>query len=160
MHDRREFVRLALGSLVGAVAMPRELFAQDQPTNTRRRITVYKDPDCGCCKKWVDLVKATGWIVDVKDTDPAKLDEMKDKIRVPKSLRSCHTAVVGRFVFEGHVPVDLVKAFMERPRGMAGLAVAGMPIGSPGMEVPGQRAERYQVMGYYGDGRTFVYATR
>ena len=161
MRDRREFVRVALGVLAGTVALPREIWAGQQPTNTRRRITVYKDPDCGCCKKWVELAKGTGWIVDVKDVpDPAKLDAVKDKARVPKSMRSCHTALVGRYVFEGHVPIDLLKGFMDRPRPIAGLAVPGMPVGSPGMEVPGQPAERYQVMGYYGDGRTFVYATR
>jgi hypothetical protein len=159
MHDRREFVRVALGVVAGALALPRDLLAMgQQPTNARRRMTIYKSPSCDCCKKWVEHVRSTGWIIDVKDVDD--VEPIKDKARVPRQLRSCHTAIVGRFVFEGHVPVDLIKAFMERPRGVAGLAVPGMPVGSPGMEVPGRPADRYQVMGYYGDGRTFVYATR
>ncbi|MGQ0643254.1 MAG: DUF411 domain-containing protein [Gemmatimonadaceae bacterium] len=155
MHDRREFVRAALVALVGAAALPRELLAASQ---SRRRITIYKSPSCDCCRKWVELVKPTGWIIDVKDVDD--VDKIKDQARVPKSLRSCHTAVVGRWVFEGHVPIDLMQAFLDRPRGVAGLAVPGMPVGSPGMEVPGRPADRFQVVGYYGDGRTFIYATR
>ena len=158
MNDRREFVRVALGALAGAVLAPRELWASavsQQPTS-RRRITIYKSPDCDCCRKWVALLKPTGWIIDVKDVDD--MDKIKDQARVPKALRSCHTAIVGRYIFEGHVPIDLVKTFMERPR-FAGLAVPGMPVGSPGMEVPGRPADRYQVIGFYADGRTFVYAT-
>ncbi len=159
MHDRREFMRVALSAVVGAVLLPRELLGSvQQPTNTTRRITVYKQPTCECCKKWVELVREIGWIVDVKDVED--VDRIKNRMRVPKGIRSCHTAIVGRYTFEGHVPIDLVKTFMERPRNFVGLAVPGMPVGSEGMEVPGQRAERYQVLGFYRDGRTFVFASR
>jgi len=157
MQHRRDFVRVAFGALVGALTPGALWAAVQQPNNSRRRITVYKSPDCECCKKWVELVRPLGWIVDVKNEED--MDKVKNRARVPRALRSCHTAVVGRYVFEGHVPIDLVKTFMERPR-FAGLAVPGMPIGSPGMEVPGQPADRYQVIGFYPDGRTFVYATR
>ena len=159
MYDRREFLKSGIAIALGGAAIPRDVWAGAQPPkNTKRRITIYKTRECECCKKWVELVRQTGWIIDVQDVDD--IDTIKDKARVPKALRSCHTAIVGRFVFEGHVPVDLIKSFMERPRGVAGLAVPGMPTGSPGMEVPGVRAERYQILGYYGDGRTFVYASR
>lgn len=159
MSDRREFLRLGFGIALGAVALPREVLAQVQPArNPKRRITVHKSPTCDCCAKWVEHVKATGWIIDVKDTDD--MDKLKDDARVPRSVRSCHTAIVGRNVFEGHVPIDLMQAFMEKPRGIFGLAVPGMPIGTPGMEVPGRAADRYQVLGFYADGRTFVYASR
>jgi hypothetical protein len=169
MPDRREFVRAALGALVGAAAIPRDLWADGADgadgaggagaQQSRRRITVYKTASCDCCKKWVDLVKAgTDWIVDVKDVED--IDKIKNQFRVPRGLRSCHTAVVGRFTFEGHVPVDLMKYFLERPRGVAGLAVPGMPVGSPGMEVPGRAPDHYQVIGFYRDGRTFVFANR
>lgn len=155
MPDRRDFLKLALGTALGA-ALPQ--WAQGQPRVTRR-ITVYKSPTCDCCRKWIEHVdKATDWAVEVKDMDD--VTPMKDKLRVPESMRSCHTAVIGRFVFEGHVPVDLMKAMIERPRGLVGLAVPGMPTGTPGMEVPGRHADRYNVMGFYRDGRTFVYASR
>jgi hypothetical protein len=162
MQHRREFMRAAVGTVLGAVLLPRHAWAEGEGSEAlssqNRRLTVYKSPDCGCCKKWVELARETGWIIDVKDVDD--VDKIKDQVRVPKNLRSCHTAIVGRFVFEGHVPVDLIKMFMERPRGLAGLAVPGMPVGSPGMEVPGRHADRYDVIGYYGDGRSFVYASR
>jgi hypothetical protein len=162
MRDRRDFVRAAVSAILGATILPRNAWALDgleqQPKNPRRRITVYKDPECGCCKKWVELANATGWIVDVKDVDD--INKIKTQLRVPKGLWSCHTAVVGRNVFEGHVPIDLMKTFMDRPRGVVGLAVPGMPVGSPGMEVPGRAADRYDVLGYFADGRTFVYASR
>jgi hypothetical protein len=160
MQDRRNFLRVAIGGLLGIVALPRDMLGRGsvQPTNTRRRMTIYKSPNCECCKKWVEHVRQIGWIIDVKDVDD--VDKIKDKVRVPKALRSCHTAIVGRNIFEGHVPADLIEAFMGRPRGVAGLAVPGMPVGTPGMEVPGQPAERYTVFGFYPNGRTFVYASR
>ena len=158
MHDRREFLRLGLGAALGVIALPASAWAITQPPkNLRRRITVYKSPDCECCKKWVEHVKQTGWIIDIKDVE--NMDKVKNDARVPVKVRSCHTAVVGRFVFEGHVPADLMLAFMKSPRGVAGLAVPGMPVGTPRMEVPGRPADHYQVLGFYRDGRTFVYAS-
>ncbi|MGH7713022.1 MAG: DUF411 domain-containing protein [Gemmatimonadaceae bacterium] len=162
MQDRRNFLRVAIGGLLGIVALPRDMWGGErgssQPTNTRRRMTIYKSPTCECCKKWVEHVRQLGWIIDVKDVED--VDKIKDRVRVPKSVRSCHTAIVGRTIFEGHVPADLIETFMGRSRGVAGLAVPGMPIGTPGMEVPGQPAERYQILGFYPNGRTFVYASR
>lgn len=159
MYDRREFLRIGIGTALGVSALPRDVWSQGtQPKNMTRRMTVYKTPTCGCCQKWVEHIKQTGWIIDVKDLDD--LTKIKDGAGIPESLRSCHTSIVGRYAFEGHVPADLIIEFMERPRGVHGLAVPGMPTGAPGMEVPGRHADRYQVMGYYRNGRTFVYASR
>lgn len=160
MYDRREFLRFGIATAFGAVALPRDVWASAQPPkNTKRRITIYKSPDCDCCKKWVEHVRVTtGWIIDAQNVDD--VDKIKDKARVPKALRSCHTAIVGRFVFEGHVPAELMLTFMERPRGVAGLAVPGMPTGSPGMEIPGVPAEHYRILGFYNNGQSFVYASR
>lgn len=158
MHDRREFLRLGLGAALGVIALPASAWALTQPPkNTRRRITVYKSPDCECCKRWVEHIKQTGWMIDIKDVE--NMTKVKKDARIPEKLWSCHTAVVGRFVFEGHVRADLMLAFMDKPRGVAGLAVPGMPTGTPGMEVPGRAPEHYQVLGWYRDGRTFVYAS-
>lgn len=159
MYDRREFLRFGIAIAFGGAAIPRDVWASAQPPkNTKRRISIYKTPECDCCRKWVEHAKQTGWIIDVHDVDD--IDKIKDKMRVPKHLRTCHTAIVGRYVFEGHVPADLMLAFMDKPRGVAGLAVPGMPRGSPGMEVPGVQPEHYQIVGFYGNGKTFVYASR
>ncbi|HJU73176.1 MAG TPA: DUF411 domain-containing protein [Gemmatimonadaceae bacterium] len=160
MPDRRTFLSHALTAALG-VLLPRALWGQDpQPKNTaRRRITVYKSPTCDCCRKWIEHVdKETDWVIDVKEMDD--VTPMKDQLKIPKDMRSCHTAVVARTVFEGHVPADLMKLLLDRPRGVYGLAVPGMPVGTPGMEIPGQRADRYNVVGFYRDGRTFIFASR
>ncbi len=93
--------------------------------------------------------------VDVDDLAP-----VKGKHGVPSALRSCHTALVEGYVIEGHVPADLIDRLLrERPK-VAGLAVAGMPAGAPGMETPGRPAERYQVMAFDRAGKSTVFATR
>jgi hypothetical protein len=122
-----------------------------------RPIVIYKDPDCGCCKAWVTHLRANGLAVEARDrTD---MDALKDSLGVPSALRSCHTAVAGRYVIEGHVPAADVKRLLARsPTNVAGLAVPGMPGGSPGMEVPGRPAERYDVIAYAADGSTRVFA--
>lgn len=85
---------------------------------------------------------------------------MKRRLGVPRSLQSCHTAVVDGYVVEGHVPADVIDRLLRERPAVVGLAVPGMPVGSPGMEVPGQAAERYQVMAFDRSGRTTVYAQR
>lgn len=117
--------------------------------------TVYKSPTCGCCKGWVAHMKRNGYTVkayDVKDLTP-----LKTRHGVPSRLTSCHTALVGGYVIEGHVPArDIQRLLRERPE-IKGLAVPGMPMGSPGMEGP--RKDRYQVFSFEKDGNTAVYAS-
>jgi hypothetical protein len=121
-------------------------------------VVVYKSPTCGCCTEWVTHVRRHGF--RVKPEDVADLQAVKERHRVPGDLQSCHTALVGGYVIEGHVPADLMERLLrERPK-VAGLAVPGMPVGSPGMEVPGARAERYRVLAFTRDGKTEVFATR
>ena len=120
------------------------------------RITVYKDPSCGCCTKWVAHLRASGLQPDVHDR--SDMDVLKDSLGVPATLRSCHTAVVGRYVIEGHVPAsDMQRLVAAAPKGIIGLAVPGMPAGSPGMEVPG-RTDRYDVIAFASDGTTKLFA--
>ena len=96
----------------------------------------------------------------MKTEDVEDLAPIKRKLGVPRALESCHTAVVEGYVIEGHVPADLIDRLLaERPK-VAGLAVPGMPVGAPGMEAPGQPAERYQVLAFDQKGRTTVFATR
>jgi hypothetical protein len=96
----------------------------------------------------------------VKAEDANDLAPIKQKLGVPRALQSCHTAVVEGYVIEGHVPADLVDRLLRERPSIAGLAVPGMPIGSPGMEVPGRPSERYTVLAFDRSGRTTPYATR
>ena len=116
-------------------------------------VTVYKDPNCGCCGAWVDYMKANGFSVtvhDVRDMTPHK-----QKLGVPERLASCHTAVIDGYTIEGHVPVsDIRRLLAERPKAR-GLAVPGMPQGSPGMETG--KLDPYDVLLFQTGGKTSVY---
>lgn len=119
-------------------------------------ITVYKSPTCGCCAKWVDHVKEHGFTVVTHDTND--LTRVKAMAGVPARLSSCHTAIVDGYVIEGHVPADLIQKLLEERPEVVGLAVPGMPMGSPGMEGPYKEA--YDVLLFRRDGTTDVYARR
>ena len=124
----------------------------------RSNVVVYKTPTCGCCKQWVSHLEDAGF--KVKTTDLDDLSGIKEQFGVPQNLRSCHTAVVDGYVIEGHVPADVItKMLTEKPE-IAGISVPGMPIGSPGMEVPGRPADRYKVMAFNKAGQAKVYAER
>lgn len=117
-------------------------------------MVVYKDPGCGCCEKWVGIMQTAGFEVAVRNT--SDMDPIKRRYGVPAALVSCHTAVTGGYVIEGHVPADLVlKLLKEKPK-LAGLTVPGMVTGSPGMEGPNPRT--YQVLSFDRSGRSTVYA--
>jgi hypothetical protein len=117
-------------------------------------ITVYKDPDCGCCKAWVDYLRKHGYRVDAKDT--RDVDTIKMNVGVPRSLMSCHTALVGGYIIEGHVPAeDIARLLAQKPK-IAGLAVPGMPGGSPGMD--NAPHVHYQVIAFTRAGKTSVFA--
>jgi hypothetical protein len=118
-------------------------------------ITVYKSPTCGCCGSWVDHVKAAGFAVEVHDVD--NLSDIKADAGVPANARSCHTAIVGGYAIEGHVPATTIQRLLKEKPAIAGVAVPGMPVGSPGMEVPGQPADKYDVVAFKADGSTSVY---
>ena len=110
-------VSLAAISLITAVG----LVAQGKPV-----VDVYKDPTCGCCAKWVDHLRTEGF--ETKTTNVADIDQVKAKNNVPRQARSCHTALVGGYVIEGHVPAaDIQRLLKQRPAGIIGLAVPGMP---------------------------------
>lgn len=110
----------------------------------RDTVTVYKSPTCGCCTAWVDHMRNAGYHVIAIDT--AAVDAIKRRHGVPEQLGSCHTAVVGGYVVEGHVPAaDIARLLSERPD-VKGIAVPGMPVGSPGME--GGTPERYDVISF------------
>ena len=161
MTARREFLRLAGavlgGALFGAVGM-RALHAQGAQQGAFPTMTVYKSAQCGCCSAWVDHVTAAGFTVRVVNTED--LNTVKREMGIPARLASCHTVVVGSFLIEGHVPAaDIKQLLAQRPR-VRGLAVPGMPVGSPGME-QGSPAnyDRYDVIAFSADGSTRVFAS-
>ena len=119
-------------------------------------IEVYKTSTCGCCRIWVEHLQSSGFTV--RTTDVEDLSGIKAKHGVPSRLQSCHTGVVDGYVVEGHVPAaDIQRMLKERPK-VAGLAVPGMPIGSPGMEVKGVTPQPFDVMAFQKDGKSSVYA--
>ena len=118
-------------------------------------ITVYKDPNCGCCKNWIQYLVKHGYKVDAKDTPD--LQSVKQTLGVPDKLASCHTAVVNGYLIEGHVSAEDIDRLLAQKPKIAGLAVPGMPASSPGMDGPRTRA--YQVMAFDKTGKTSVYST-
>jgi hypothetical protein len=113
-------------------------------------VTVTRDPDCGCCSGWADHLRKAGYPIRLQDTRDLKV--VKERLKVPSDLASCHTAEVGGYVIEGHVPVDAIKRLLRDTPTAIGLAVPGMPIGSPGME--GGIPETYEVVLFSAIGRS------
>ena len=119
-------------------------------------IVMYRDPGCGCCEKWATQVreKFGRKVRVVNDADRTALHK---RLRMPANLASCHTAIIDGIAFEGHVPIaDMKRVLAAKPKGVRGLAVAGMPLGSPGMEAPGYPSDRYNVIAF-GSGKTTVF---
>ncbi|QJU60600.1 DUF411 domain-containing protein [Sphingomonas sp. AP4-R1] len=111
-------------------------------------VVVHRDPGCGCCEKWAQAVQARLARKVVITDDPSRAGFQR-RAGVPPSLSSCHTAVVDGYVFERHVPVaDMKRLLATHPAGIKGLAVAGMPLGSEGMEVPGATPHPYEVIAF------------
>lgn len=117
-------------------------------------VAVFKTPSCGCCTKWAEHLRAAGFLVQVQEVPD--LQAVKRQYGVPQKLSSCHTALVGPYVVEGHVPVADIRRLLQEAPKIVGLAVPGMPIGSPGME--GGTPERYEVLAFDAEGRTRVFA--
>ncbi|RIA37364.1 hypothetical protein DFR49_3248 [Hephaestia caeni] len=111
-------------------------------------IVVHRDPGCGCCEEWAKQVKVQ-FKRDLRMVDDSNRARLKTRLGVPAALSSCHTAIIDGMAFEGHVPIaDMKRALATRPAGVKGLAVGGMPIGSPGMEVPGMKGQPYSVVAF------------
>jgi hypothetical protein len=127
---------------------------QDKPL-----VEVWKSPTCGCCKDWMAHLEANGFAVKANDSGNTV---MRQRLGMPMALGSCHTALVGGYAVEGHVPAaDIQRLLREKPPGVIGLAAPGMPVGSPGMDGPvyGGLRDRYHVLLVRKDGSTSVFAT-
>lgn len=165
--ERREFLGSVTAVAAGVVLAPR--IARGAPGGAPNAhgvslaaaplplMTVYKSPSCGCCKDWIKHVEQAGFktkVIDIED-----LTQVKKDAGVPEDLQSCHTALVGAYVIEGHVPADLVMGLLEKKTKITGLAVGGMVVGSPGME-QGSMKQPYNVMAFTKGGKSTVYARR
>ncbi|RZI68369.1 MAG: DUF411 domain-containing protein [Pseudomonas sp.] len=143
-------IRKALQAVAATAGITLFSFAQAAPVT----IDVYRDPNCGCCTKWIEYLKANGY--QVTDHLENNMSAVKEKLGVPAQLGSCHTGVVnGKFV-EGHVPVEQIAALTSRPD-LKGVAAPGMPMGSPGME-SGSRRSVHQIIGVTRSGAETVLA--
>jgi hypothetical protein len=147
---------LVAAVLVAAVAAPLLVGAAQRGGQTLPAVTVYKDPNCGCCSLWVTHMERAGFRVTATNT--ADMPALRAKLGVAPHVQSCHTAVVDGFVVEGHVPADDVKRLLSSRPKVKGIAVPGMPIGSPGME-QGNVKHQYSVLTFDDAGRTTVFAT-
>ena len=145
---RRQVLQLlGAGAIVGSVpfvAWPALALPEDLPP-----IKVYKSPSCGCCGQWTEYLKQNGFRPEIVDMDD--VSAVKRLAQVPDDLEACHTAVVERYVVEGHVPVEAIRKMLsERPK-ILGISVPGMPAGSPGM--PSQNPEPFDVIAFATKGR-------
>lgn len=119
-------------------------------------VVVYKSPTCGCCEGWVEHMRANGFQVRVRNVD--NIVAIKERFAVPQSLRACHTAIVDGYVVEGHVPAKEVQRLLSERPSVAGIAVPGMPVGSPGMESPNVPPQPFDVIAFDENGNTRVVA--
>jgi len=145
---------IALGVSISACS--EKLHTAEVDSTDKIEIEVFKSARCKCCNKWIDHMKGYGYKVAAKNR--TNLKSIKRKFDVPPNVASCHTAIAEGYVFEGHIPADIITRFLdERPDDVIGLSVPGMPVGSPGMEV-GESHDSYDVLMIRKDGSTSVYA--
>lgn len=126
-----------------------------QASAASQTITVYKDPSCGCCTVWVEHLRKAGFTATIVAS--ADRTALQSRYGLPPEAGSCHTGVIGPYLIEGHVPADDIKRLLREAPKASGLAVPGMPIGSPGMEMPDGSREPYDVLLVNRDGTTAVF---
>jgi hypothetical protein len=148
----KRFAFVASAALAFVVTVVGALLAQSPAT-----IAVVRDPGCGCCMKWVAHLRKAGYKATV--TESSNMAAVKDSKGIPAAARSCHTGVIGGYVIEGHVPAEDIKRLLKDRPNVVGLAVAGMPSGSPGMEVPSGTIAPYDVLAFDKAGKTTVFAS-
>lgn len=145
MIDRRMFI----GGLAAAVLAPATAVLGAMPAASKPLLKVVRSPDCGCCGAWIDHLREAGFTVEV--TMSNDVAAFKDEHGVPHSLWSCHTALVEGYVIEGHVPAEAIHTLLDQRPDAVGLAVPGMPIGSPGMDM-GDQIEPFDVIAWTASG--------
>ena len=145
---------MILRAMVAAALVLAAAVSANRLAAAGEKVEVWKSPTCGCCEMWVEHLRENGFEVVARDVDDLAM--VKRMPGVPAHLQSCHTGKIGDYVIEGHVPAAAIERLLEQRPDIAGLAVPGMPAGSPGM--PSATLERYQVL-TFGDGASEVFAT-
>lgn len=145
MSRRSSFTRRSVLSLLAGTSS----FPLVQSWAEEQLVTVHKDPNCGCCTGWAEHLQRAGFAVKIVETN--NLDAVKKRLGVPSDLAACHTAQIAGYVVEGHVPAQALQRFLKEKPNALGLAVPGMPVGSPGME--GGKPEPYTVIMFGRNGR-------
>jgi hypothetical protein len=148
MTMKRWLSRMGITLLFAALFAPAAMAAN--------ALDVYSDPSCGCCGAWVGYMRAQGYTVNVHQDQP--MAAVKARFGVPAAAMSCHTALIGGYVIEGHVPVEDIRRLLAERPDARGLAAPGMPAGSPGMELPDGRVQPYVVELIAHDGTTSAFA--
>lgn len=151
--NKRDLLQNLIAVVIVIGLFPMAALSETGETAELESITVYKSPTCGCCSKWVRHLQDNGF--EVEAINRSDMSDVKSEAGVPRQLASCHTAVIGGYVIEGHVPATDIKRLLEERPDVAGLTVPGMPMGSPGME--GHRQDKYEVLTFTrsGDATTF-----
>lgn len=152
-RKRRSFVAAAIIGLVAVATVATYLLMPPAPKSAAADMVIYKHPQCGCCTNWTRYIEESGFDVAVRAETNSR--ERWTEHDVPPQLGSCHTAVIGGYIIEGHVPVEDIRRLLEERPDAVGLVLPGMPIGSPGMEGP--NPEAYEVLLLKHDGTTEVY---
>ena len=142
--------------VIGGIVLLIGIAFLNQKTAVATEVVVYKTPSCGCCKEWVKHLQENGFRVEVHDRND--LTPIKKQLGVPGNLQSCHTAKVGNYVVEGHVPADDNKLLLKEKPNVVGLTVPGMPHGSPGMDM-GPRKDPYDVLTFKSGGKTDIFSS-
>jgi ubiquinone/menaquinone biosynthesis C-methylase UbiE len=157
MFDDKWFVVYGRAPRAQGGAAPRAQAAAPRAQGQAAAVEVYKSPTCRCCSKWIDHMRQHGFTVT--STDLPDMSVIKKKYNVPGSVSSCHTALVRGYIVEGHVPAPDVHRMLEQSPKVAGIAVPGMPTGSPGMEVEGRGVDPYDVVSFDAKGKVGVFAS-
>ena len=151
--SKHYFLRNLAAIVIFAGLIPQVACSDSGISAELESITVYKSPTCGCCTKWVSHLEDHGFKVDAINRND--MNSVKSDAGIPRQLASCHTAKIGGYIIEGHVPADDIKRLLKERPDVAGLTVPGMPMGSPGME--GHRQDSYDVLTFTRTGETGVF---
>lgn len=137
-----------------------EAVATTNDLATPTKVKVYKTASCGCCSGWVEHLRTAGFEVEIEIQETDDLARVNSELGVPPELESCHTAEVAGYVIEGHVPADVIARLLTERPDVIGIAVPGMPTGSPGMETSSGRTEPFDIVSFDQEGQILVYETR
>jgi hypothetical protein len=148
------FWRILTSGMLAAVLAPQVACSDSDRKAELESIIVYKSPTCGCCTKWVSHLQENGF--EVETIDLQDMNSVKAEVGISRQLASCHTAKIGGYVIEGHVPASDIKRLLKERPDVVGLTVPGMPMGSPGME--GHRKDNYDVLTFTNSGETAVFS--